>query len=65
MEGAGRQVGREMKAMAEARINDERHEGLAMVVIVGVAQQGVAAEAAPRRSQPSFNAARGPAERGR
>ena len=50
MEGAGRQVGREMKAMAEARINDERHEGLAMVVIVGDAQQGVAAERGQRVS---------------
>ena len=65
LERAGRQVGRQMKSITEARINDERHEGLARVRFVGDAQQGVAAEAAPRSSYRCSIAVRGPAERGR
>ena len=54
LERAGREVGREMKSLADARLNDERHGWLARARVVGVAQQGIAAEAAPHRSYGSL-----------
>ena len=46
-------------------LNGEWHERGRMVLVVGVAQQGVAAEATKRVSHYSLNAVRGPAERRR
>ena len=51
--------------MAVAGMAGGRHGGVGAEMAVGVAQQGVAAEAAKQTPDRIFNAARGPAERGR
>jgi hypothetical protein len=54
-----------MKCGAVAESNGERHDRRAVVGMVGVAQQGIAAEAAKQVSHLCRSAVRGPAERER